>query len=130
MFNITTGLTIWCSEALTLAAVLFFAWRQERAMPAYLVWAAGFISSAAGFALVGARGYIPNLLSIEIGNALALLGESAWIAGFCLLDRRRPDWSALLPAAIWLSGIFVLLLAFNGWQGGQMVYRHKVGVAD
>ena len=31
---------------------------------------------------------------------------------------------------IWLSGTVVVLLAFNGWMGGQMVYRHKVGVAD
>jgi uncharacterized membrane protein len=30
----------------------------------------------------------------------------------------------------WLAGIVVLLLLFNGWKGGQMVYRHRVGVAD
>lgn len=105
MFNITTGLTIWCSEALTLATVLLFAWRQDRATPAYLIWAAGFVSSAIGFGLVGARGYIPDILSIEIGNALSLLGESGWIAGFCMLDRRRPDWTVLLPPMIWLAGI-------------------------
>jgi uncharacterized membrane protein len=33
-------------------------------------------------------------------------------------------------AYVWLSGIVVVLLAFNAWMGGQMVYRHKVGVAD
>ena len=96
MLNITTGLTIWCSEAITLATVLFFAWRHDRQTPAYLMWALGFTVSAVGFALVAARGFIPDILSIEIGNGIALLGESAWIAGFCCMDKRKPEWSALL----------------------------------
>ena len=80
VINITTGLTIWCSEAATLAAVLFFAWRHDRQMPAYLMWAFGFATSAVGFALVAARGLLPDILTVEIGNAVAMLGESAWIA--------------------------------------------------
>jgi diguanylate cyclase (GGDEF)-like protein len=105
LFNITTGLTIWCSEAVTLAAVLFFAWRHDRQSPAYLIWAIGFVASAVGFGFVGARGFVPDLLSIEVGNALTLLGESAWIVGFCRLDKRRADWTALLPPLIWLIGV-------------------------
>jgi len=105
VLNITTGLTIWCSEAITLATVLFFAWRHDRQTPAYLMWALGFTVSAVGFALVAARGFIPDILSIEIGNGIALLGESAWIAGFCSLDRSKPEWTALLPPAIWFAGV-------------------------
>ncbi|MBB3453670.1 diguanylate cyclase (GGDEF)-like protein [Rhizobium sp. BK313] len=105
MLNITTGLTIWCSEAITLATVLFFAWRHDRQTPAYLMWALGFTVSAVGFALVAARGIIPDILSIEIGNGIALLGESAWIAGFCCMDKRKPEWSALLPPVIWFAGV-------------------------
>jgi diguanylate cyclase (GGDEF)-like protein len=107
VFNITTGLTIWCSEAVTLAAVLFFAWRHDRRNLAFLMWSLGFLISAVGFALVAARGFVPNFVSIEIGNAVALAGESAWIAGFALLDRRKPQWLALLPPAIWLAGVFL-----------------------
>ncbi len=105
MLNITTGLTIWCTEAITLAAVLFLAWRHDRRTPAYLMWALGFALSAAGFGLAAARGLIPDILSIEIGNAVALLGESAWVAGFHRMDKRRLRWSALLPPAIWIVGI-------------------------
>lgn len=107
MINITTGLTIWCSEAATLAAVLFFAWRHDRQMPAYLMWAFGFATSAVGFALVAARGLLPDILTVEIGNAVAMLGESAWIAGFALMDKRRIAWWALLPPLIWLGGVFL-----------------------
>src|ERR1700679_963107 len=31
---------------------------------------------------------------------------------------------------VWLSGIVFLLMLFAGWMGGQMVYRHQVGVSD
>ncbi len=105
MFNMTTGLTIWCSEAITLATVLLLAWRHDRKSPAYLIWAMGFAVSAIGFALAAARGVIPDIWSIQIGNAVALLGESAWICGFRLMDKRKLDWSAFLPPAIWLMGV-------------------------
>lgn len=105
MLNMTTGLTIWCSEAITLATVLLLAWRHDRQSPAYLMWALGFSVSAIGFALVAARGIVPDVWSIRIGNTVALLGESAWIAGFRWMDKRKLEWSALLPPAIWLIGV-------------------------
>ena len=105
VLNMTTGLIIWCSEAITLAAVFLLAWWHDRRSPAYLMWALGFIVNAIGFALVAARGFIPDILSIEIGNAIALLGESAWIAGFRWMDKRKLEWSALLPPVIWLVGV-------------------------
>jgi len=107
VFNVTTGLSIWCSEALTLALVLFVAWRHNQKSAAYLYWGFGFLFSGIGFALAAARGEIPNLLSIEISNAIALLGQSAWVAGFLALDRRKMEWWALLPPAIWLAGVFL-----------------------
>nr|WP_246698127.1 GGDEF domain-containing protein [Rhizobium sp. BK275] len=100
-------MSIWCSEALTLALVLFVAWRHNRKSGAYLYWGLGFLFSGIGFALAAARGEIPNLLSIEIGNAVALLGQSAWVAGFLALDRRKMEWWSLLPPAIWLAGVFL-----------------------
>ncbi|NLR95679.1 GGDEF domain-containing protein [Rhizobium sp. P38BS-XIX] len=105
MLNMTTGLTIWCSEAITLATVLLLAWRHNRQTPAYLMWALGFSVSAIGFALVAARGVIPDIWSVTIGNTIALLGESAWIAGFRWMDKRKLQWSALLPPLIWVIGV-------------------------
>lgn len=31
---------------------------------------------------------------------------------------------------IWLSAAAVLLLAYSGWLGGELVYKHRVGVQD
>jgi uncharacterized membrane protein len=60
-----------------------------------------------------------------IGNAIALL-----IALFNWYWRYEHGSSAIVPTGIVLSGIVVLGLAFSGWKGGEMVYRHRVGVAD
>lgn len=117
MLNMTTGLTIWCSEAITLATVLLLAWRHDRQSPAYLMWALGFTVGAIGFALVAARGIVPDIWSIKIGNMVALLGETAWIAGFRWMDKRRLEWSALLPPAIWLIGVNL------PWVGDNFVNR-------
>jgi uncharacterized membrane protein len=38
--------------------------------------------------------------------------------------------AAILPTGIVLSLIVVLILLFTGWKGWEMVYRHRVGVAD
>jgi diguanylate cyclase (GGDEF)-like protein len=92
---------------MTLAAVLFLAWRYDRQSPAYLMWSLGFAVGAIGFGMVAARGFIPNILSIEIGNAITLLGESAWIAGFRQLDKRKLQLAALLPPLIWTVGVFL-----------------------
>ena len=41
----------------------------------------------------------------------------------------RPS-SAIVPNGLVLSVITVLLLLFSGWNGGDLVFRHRVGVAD
>jgi len=33
-------------------------------------------------------------------------------------------------AYLWMSLLVVVLLVFNGWKGGELVYRHRVGVQD
>ncbi len=29
-----------------------------------------------------------------------------------------------------ISGLVVLILAFTGWKGGELVYRHRVGIEE
>jgi uncharacterized membrane protein len=58
-------------------------------------------------------------------NAIALL-----IALYNWYSRFEHGSSAVVPTGVVLSGIVVLILAFAGWKGGEMVFRHRVGVAD
>ena len=58
-------------------------------------------------------------------NAIALL-----IALYNWYSRFEHGSSAIVPTGVVLSGIVVLILVFAGWKGGEMVFRHRVGVAD
>ena len=59
------------------------------------------------------------------GNIVVVLIE---IANFFVRYAAGP--AAVLPTGIVLSGVVTALLLFTGWMGWEMVYRHRVGVAD
>ena len=60
-----------------------------------------------------------------IGNLLAVVIEAA---NFGL---RLGDPAGALPSpGIFLSAAAFFLLGFTGWKGGELVFRHRVGVAD
>jgi uncharacterized membrane protein len=59
------------------------------------------------------------------GNVLIVLIEAAnWYM------RYSGGTSAIVPTGLVLSLIAVGGLLFTGWKGWEMVYRHRVGVAD
>jgi uncharacterized membrane protein len=59
------------------------------------------------------------------GNILIVLIQLCnWYA------RYSEGTSAIIPAGLILSVIAVAGLLFTGWKGWEMVYRHRVGVAD
>jgi uncharacterized membrane protein len=60
-----------------------------------------------------------------IGNLLAVALQ---VANFIV--HMRDGALAVLPTGIVLSGVVVLLLLFNGWMGGELVFRGRVGVMD
>lgn len=60
-----------------------------------------------------------------IGNLVLVVLEA-----FNFLTRMGDPADAVVPLGVALSAIGVLLLLFNGWQGWEMVYRHRVGIAD
>jgi uncharacterized membrane protein len=58
-----------------------------------------------------------------IGNATAIaLAAVSWIL-------RLPDPSdAVLPGGLVLSAVITAILGLTGWYGGELSYRHRVGV--
>ena len=61
-----------------------------------------------------------------IGNVIAVLLS---LFNFYLRYANGAE-AGVLPWGIWISLIVVLLLLFNGWKGWNLVYKHRVGVAD
>ena len=38
--------------------------------------------------------------------------------------------AAVVPTGLILSAVAVVIMLFTGWQGGEMVFRHRVAVYD
>ncbi|MDP9424293.1 MAG: DUF2231 domain-containing protein [Pseudomonadota bacterium] len=54
------------------------------------------------------------LVLLEAANLLLRLGNPGFVAS----------------TGIYLSGIAVLILLYSGWKGGELVFRHGIGVLD
>ena len=59
-----------------------------------------------------------------IGNIMAVLVETV------NLVLRLGDPVAGVSTGVILSAVAVVILAFTGWKGGELVFRHRVGVHD
>jgi uncharacterized membrane protein len=60
-----------------------------------------------------------------VGNVVAVVLS---LANFCL--RYENGITGSYPTVLWISLAVTLLLLFNGWKGWELVYRHRVGIAD
>ena len=60
-----------------------------------------------------------------LGNALALI-----LSLVSLLLRIGDPAAAVLPGGLVLSVIVVGILLVTGWLGGELAYRHKIGVLE
>lgn len=68
------------------------------------LWALTLAALGSGTVLVGLRGYVPDMLSIIVANALILLGTGqARVAISALFGQPKRIGLAVLPAAIWLA---------------------------
>ena len=60
-----------------------------------------------------------------VGNLTAVI-----LSAINLVLRLGNHVEAVLPAGLSLSAVVALILLYTGWQGGELVFRHGVGVAD
>jgi len=45
-----------------------------------------------------------------------------------VLRLKNPDFIA--STGVYISGVVVLILIYSGWKGGDLVFRHGIGVRD
>ncbi|WP_426434381.1 DUF2231 domain-containing protein [Bradyrhizobium genosp. P] len=110
-------------------------WRTAEMMwadfSAWLLFAGlimGGLAALAGLIdLLGSRGVrrLAPAWYHMIGNVVVLL-----LALFNSFVHSRDAWTSVVPTGLVLSALTVLVMLFTGWLGGEMVYRHRVGVAD
>ncbi|HEX5184864.1 MAG TPA: DUF2231 domain-containing protein [Allosphingosinicella sp.] len=60
-----------------------------------------------------------------VGNVTAVVIELV-----NLILRLHDHAGPIASPGVYLSGIAFLILGFTGWKGGELVFRHRVGVID
>ncbi len=91
-----------------LGALLLFAWRRDQSTNALLWWGTSYLLGATSFALLSARGAIPDVLSIEVANAATLSSYACLLAGARAFNgRETPPTVFLVAPLIWLIAMQV-----------------------
>jgi uncharacterized membrane protein len=103
-------------------------------------WAeASFYLIAAGVvmgllaALAGFTDFIGDRRIRALGHAWQhLFGNLAAVllSVFNVVLRWHDSAGQVIPLGLALSAIVALLLAFTGWRGGDLVFKHRVGVSN
>lgn len=104
--DIVTGFMIWAAEASTIGVLLWSRWFYER-QRFYFTWGTGFIFHGLGVGMVALRGTLPDFVSIEIANVMALGGIGLWVAGMMQFDNRRVEPLIAIPSLIFIAGMLL-----------------------
>src|SRR6478609_5044154 len=100
MLHVPTLAVIAVFVTATLGILLMLAWRREQNSSALLLWGAAYMTAALSFALVSARGRIPDVLSVELGNSALLLGYGFLVGGTRAFNGRETPPTAFLIAPL------------------------------
>ena len=85
-------------------ALLLFAWLQSRETTALAWWGAGFLVFAPAAALIGGRGIVADVWSIQTANALMFIGYGLIWTGARVFEGRRPIFLAVVAGSVvWLA---------------------------
>lgn len=118
----------------TLVSDLLYCWTRDAfwATASLYLLVAGVVT-ALGAALAGFTDFLgdrriralSHAWQHMIGNLAAVLISIA-----NLLLRLGGAETAVLPLGLALSAIVGLLLVFTGWRGGDLIFRHRVGIPE
>ena len=101
--------------------------------------AASFWLLSAGLVMAALAAVI-GLIDVLSESRIRMLQDAWWHAGGNIIAvvialynwylRYASGEAAVVPIGLLLSLIVVCILLFTGWKGWNLVYRHRVGVAD
>jgi diguanylate cyclase (GGDEF)-like protein len=101
--DIRTLFIVSVSVTTVLGFLLLFTWYQNREIRALGWWSASHFVTCAGAVMLGARGHIPDVLSIDIANALILFACGlAWGGSRLFDDRAVPVSGVLAGPILWM----------------------------
>jgi len=90
------------------------------------------LGMAALAAVTGLTDYLGDQRLRGLGDALKHMLANVTVvvlmAVNLVLRLNNPDF--IPSTGVWISAVAVLILLYSGWKGGNLVYRHGVGVHD
>ncbi len=97
--------------ALVLGCLHLWLWRRDRSQGALASIGIAYVIGAIGAGLVSARGGIPDRLSIDVANALIVLGYGLIWTAMRQFEQRRPrPMAAAFGALVWLLACQIPIL--------------------
>ncbi len=103
-------------------------------------WAQAAIWLLGAGLVMAAFAAVAGVIEILGDGRIRALNDVWWHAGgnvvvvlielYNWISRYAEGTGAILPKGLILSAISVGILLFTGWKGWEMVYRHRVAVAD
>ena len=96
-------------------------------------WILGFgLVMAAAAAVAGLTDYLGDARIRALGDALKhmLANVTAVVLEIINFVLRLKDPDFVGSTGVYISGVVVLILIYSGWKGGDLVFRHGVGVRD
>ena len=87
---------------------------------------------AALAAVTGVTDYLGDERIRRLSDALKhmLANVTAVVLELVNLILRLKDPGFISSTGVYISGVVVLILLYSGWKGGDLVYRHGMGVRD
>lgn len=87
---------------------------------------------AALAAVTGLTDYLGDERIRRLGDALKhmLANVTAVVLELVNLILRLNNPDFITSTGIYISGVVVLILLYSGWKGGDLVYKHGIGVHD
>ena len=87
---------------------------------------------AALAAAAGLTDYLGDDRIRKLGDALKhmLANVTAVVLELVNLILRLNNSDFIASTGVYISGVVVLILLYSGWKGGDLVYRHGIGVHD
>ena len=107
--------------------------RGEPGVAEASIWILGFgLVMAAAAAAAGLIDYLGDARIRALGDALKhmLANVTAVVLEIVNFVLRLKDPDFVGSTGVYISGVVVLILIYSGWKGGDLVFRHGVGVRD
>lgn len=104
--DIKTLFIVSISVTAVLGFLLLFTWYQNREIRSLGWWSGSHFLTCAGALMLGARDYLPEVLSIDIANALILMACGlAWGAARLFDERPVPMSGVLAGTILWMLAL-------------------------